>query len=208
MTSIYRLRPIVDLPEFEGFGVDCSPSVLGRCDVFDDITPGYGAGEESKYWDVPRLSEAWEGLMLSGNVSPLNDYPCGNFVFPIFSDRARAALLELVSDSVEVLELEYSGRTYCFFNVLSVFDCLDLEKTRAQYWSVPPTTAISVDCYSFKTIPDSNCFRVYEDPMALFVSEEFKDVCSRAGLRGMEFIRVWPNDMELAWKELEPVKLV
>lgn len=40
--ELYELRVITDNPVFEGFALKESSSLLGRDDLQDDITPGYG----------------------------------------------------------------------------------------------------------------------------------------------------------------------
>jgi hypothetical protein len=192
--TVFKLEKITDHPLFEGFGMDDAPSILGRENLVEDLTPGFGAAEGTRRWAAVHLAGAWRAPRVRGRVTEMNDYPCVDLVFPAFSARASDALRDLLEPHGELLPLDSDRGDYHLFNVTRIVDGLDAARSVCEFWSDPPTTAIDIERYAFRAevVSDLPIFRVYEDPMTTLVTEPFVARVRERGLQGFLFHRLWP----------------
>jgi hypothetical protein len=128
------------------------------------------------------------------NAGITSDFPSLWLHIPVFSERAWNILKPLVEIDVQILPLVHPtyGSSYFAINVLTVLDCLDLERTElvrnevsgnitwARHQTLrnsPPT-----DVHIFKT-PQTGGLEVY-------VSQTFKECVESNGLKGLKFKQV------------------
>jgi hypothetical protein len=200
--TVFELTKRTDNPVFEGFAATNSPSLLGRNGLDDDLTPGYGPNDKSKYWRVTSLSETWKTLKVVGRVAPFNDFPCLNMIYPAFSERACEKLGDMLEPNGELLPLDSISGRYFLYNITRIVDALDMENSVCDFWCEPPTTAVDIDHFAFreKEIASLSIFRIYDLPMCVFVTDVFARRVHEAGLNGFHFDMVWPLSKEVGWR--------
>lgn len=202
-TEIYILETIDDNPIYEGFGLENMylPSLLGRENILEDITPGYEASDKIREWKPVCLTDIWSPLKVKGRVAPFNDYP-GVDGLPAFSKRACDILHNDLVNNGELLELDSDLGVYYLYNITTAADILDVEKSKCEFWCEPPTTAIDVYNYVFykDRIKDLTIFRIFEEPMNVFVTDVFVNKVLDSGLNGFQFKKVWPIPNNEDWK--------
>ena len=195
MKELFLLKDVMDNPMFEGFGVADfnEPSLIGRKNRLEDLVPGYEAPVNDKHYVPTRLSGIWKPLKVVGRVTPFNDYPCV-VTEPAFSQRACDVLGDYLTQNGELLPLDSELGEYYLFNITTIFDALNLEKSKCEFWCEPPTTAIRIDRYEFDParLPDAAIFRIYEKPEDIIVSGDFVRRVQDSGLNGFVFKKIWP----------------
>lgn len=184
-SMVFKLERIMDDLRFEGFALPRVASRLGRPELLDDMTPAYGVGENTRIWKSRKLAEFWKIPRVYGRVRRDNDYPCINLSFPAFSARACDALSDLLLASGELLPISHRIGEYYFFNITKVLDALNRTKSKC-LWHEPPNIVLSVQRHEFfrSRLAGASVFRCYEDPMSVFVTEEFRDRVMESNLRG------------------------
>lgn len=200
--EVFELEVIINNPIFEGFGLLDNASLLNRDNLLEDLIPGYGNTETSKFWKVPRLSESWSPPRVGGRVRPFNDFPGINMVLPAFSEKACNNLKELLEPNGELLPLQFEEGNYFFYNITTIYDAFDIENAEAEFWCDPPTTALDIEKYAFKANEiGASIFRIYENPIATLVTNEFVQKVEQECLNGFNFKRLWPLPEGLGHKE-------
>ncbi|MBP6014449.1 MAG: hypothetical protein KBA31_19630 [Alphaproteobacteria bacterium] len=76
------------------------------------------------------------------------------------------------------------------------FECLDFERSKVQYFDVPPFRVKWVDSLVLKDVPEAveDIFRVDHLPTRLFCTEKFVQVVRKHKLTGFKFSRVSLSD--------------
>ena len=187
---------------YEGFVLVEAPSLLGREDLGEDIRPGFGASETVRLWQPVYLKDVWIPPKVEGRVSPVNDFPGISIGLPAFSERACNELRDLLEPSGELLPLDTEVGNYYFYNITKVVDALDLANSICDFWCDPPTTAVDIEYYSFKAnlLDDVSIFRIYENPIATLVTNEFVSRVQKTGLSGFSFSKLWPLPQGVNWR--------
>lgn len=201
--SIYELNVITDDPRFEGFALSPSPSVLGRESLDDDLTPGFVDAEENPDWKQSSLAKHWCTPATEGRVSEFNDYPCLDMILPAFSERAVKSLRDLLEPNGEILPLlTNTGTKFFFFNILTISDALDRDKSSCVFWCDPPTTATDIEFFAFDLhkLQGLSIFRIRELPMSVLVTNVFVDRVESSKLQGFAFKKVWPLARDVNWR--------
>jgi hypothetical protein len=200
-TAIFLLQPILDNPQFEGFGSGDSPSVLGRENLRSDFFPAKPIKGGNWNWKLEPLTPHWKTPEVLGRVTPFNDFPCLGMLIPAFSGRAVSVLRDFLEPNGEILPLSYKGRTYYAFNCLTIVEILNhLETVGAfSHGNYSPkkglfATATSISYMS--VIPERteglSIFRMRELTTDVFVTNEFVKRVNEHGLNGFDFMKVWP----------------
>ncbi|WP_444957439.1 imm11 family protein [Microbulbifer sp. ZKSA002] len=209
--ELFCLRVIVDDPRFEGFGLENidEPSVLGRNDLLEDITPGYEVTANESDWNPVVLKDKWLAPKVEGRVSSFQDYPGLDFIYPAFSERACTVLQDLLEPYGELLPLDAVNGKYYFYNILSVQDALNRNLSRCKYWCDPPTSAIDIDYFAFDKdrLLDIPIFRIYDLPEMVIVSGKFVNRVMENDLKGFSFTKIWPLSPNIDWHDQKPMNL-
>jgi len=202
--ELYDLQPVVDNPLFEGFALtDAATSLLGRESLVDDMTPGYGVSESERRWSQIRLRDVWRPPRVIGRVASFNDYPCIDLLYPAFSKRACDALHDFLAPNGELLPVESDvGQQYFFYNITTIVDALDVDRSECEFWCEPPTTAVAIDYFAFHRdrLAGLSIFRIHEWTAGIIVSNQFADRVEECGLRGFEFVKLWPHERGIDWR--------
>ena len=110
------------------------------------VGPASLALEDEDYPRLPifdgrRLSSDWPSL----RAALVTDAECEIALLrsgaPAASERAVEMLWEAIKDDVELLPIEVDGRAWYVLNVITVVDCLDLERSRFDMSEYDPTLA-------------------------------------------------------------------
>src|ERR1051326_8884970 len=191
-TCVYRLERFMDDPRYDGF-------VGGR--FFLDSVPQLP--DRKGPWQIKRLAPTWIPPTVTGRVRKFHDYPCVNIVYPAFSDRAVAALRDFLEPNGELLPLVTPEGSYFAYNITTVADVLDLERSKIK-WSVKPFATFWIDRYEFfqEKLKGLAIFRLPADVSSYYVTEAFVARAREHGLRGMHFQKVWPLPRNMSWERL------
>ena len=123
-------------------------------------------------------------------------------IFPAFSRRACDALRDLLEPNGELLPLDSKAGEYYFYNITTVIDALDLEKSRCAFWCDTPTTAVDIEFFAFheERLSGTAIFRIIEQPIYTLVTKMFIDRVGDCELNGFHFEKVWPFPEGVNWR--------
>ena len=194
-SAVFRLDKILDDPRYEGFSGD--PGIL------KDIP----ADRPNLNWRVRRMAKKWIPIHVNGRVRKFNDYPCISVIIPAFSDRAVAALAEILNMNGELLPIHSALGTYYIYNCTTVANVLDIARSQVQ-WLEKPNDALEIRHHVFKSdgVNTLSIFRIPQMASRLYVTSSFVDRANEAGLKGFDFQRVWPLPDGINWKELAKLR--
>jgi len=190
--AIYKIKPILDNPKYEGFGMGEEPSLRGKRDRFEDLAPDFDPtiGE----WVVPRLSSIWKPLRVQGRVRPYNDFPCLGLSYPAFSSRAVDVLRDVLEPNGELLPLITSVGEYFLYNCTTVADIIDRGRSKVDYLN--KSTILEIDHLQVR----EDCLA--ELSLSIFEMKWYLGNCCvtdsvarrirEAKLEGFEFRKLWP----------------
>lgn len=128
----------------------------------------------------------------AGAALPTSDYPSLTSNVPVFSRRAKDCLEDLLTPRGEFLPLLSSVGEYYAFNVSTVLDALDEEKSVVDRFD--SGRIMDVDTYQFfrDKLVGATIFKLVHTPeMDVFVTDEFIRRVNEHGLTGMGFTDVW-----------------
>lgn len=200
---LYELVPIIDIPEYEGFAwADRHASVRGQPSLTMDFDPEL-CGEWPEQRPV-QLRSLWKPAAVKGRVQPWNDYPAVSLNVPAFSIRAVQSLQELLEPHGELLPLVTDVGEYYAYNVLTVVDVLDEEKSFI-HWS--STRSYASRIYRFECRNDmlegQSIFRLPQQMSNYFVTEVFAERVRKHHLQGFDLAKVWPLGPDEDWWKIQ-----
>jgi hypothetical protein len=195
LRAVYKLQHIVDDPRYEGFGTD-QRSFFGNLSFTQDFFPDEASGA------APRLGRVWRPVKVQGRVQPFNDYPCVNSV-PAFSERAVAALRDVLEANGELLPLSSKLGKYYAYNVTTVADVLDPRRSDVLYFP-SSRRATWIRRYEFRAaqLKGLTIFQIPEEPGQPYVTDPFIARVEEHGLDGFDFAKVWPLPQGADWESL------
>jgi hypothetical protein len=178
---IYKLTAILDDPRFGGFE--------GNSDLFDSIP----TERNSLDFQVARKKEGWLAPTVYGYVRSINHYPCINLAIPAFSSHAAGVLGDFLGRNGELLPIRTSCGEFYFYNLLSIADVLDTERSTLS-WSSKPIRAGFIKNYEFFAgrMQDLEIFRIPQAPLGIYVTDAFVSAAMKASLSGLRFHKIWP----------------
>ena len=186
---IYILNCVLDDPRFRGF--------QGRDEPFNSVVKPRTTRELS----IRRLAGNWTPPEVTGRVPPINHYPCINLSYPAFSAHAAHCLKDLLEPNGELLLLRTEAGEFCYFNLTTVTDVLDVERSSIE-WLIEPISASVISRHEFKPerLGSLVIFRIPEDCRKVFVTQQFVDRALESSLTGLCFYPVWPVPRRPDWK--------
>lgn len=148
----------------------------------------FGQGRRSNgNWTPPEME-----LLGSKEGLAVGDFP-GSPYAPIFSERAVAALGDLLNDAGELLPVICGPSRYYAFNVLAIVDAVDEEKS--EVFRVSSGKVVRIEKYAFHPhrVANLTLFNVPQLTSAnyLFATDRCRSRAMEAKLLGMEFRTVW-----------------
>jgi len=205
--SLYKMQPVLDNPTYEGFSSVRKGSILGGLSFASDFLPRDRKAKGRK-WTISRLGPVWKPESVVGRVRAFNDYPCIDLIVPAFSRRAIDALRDFLEPNGELLPLESSVGEYYAYNVTTVADILDQDRS-AIHWLAGATdhsviNIFEVDRYEciVEKMAGLSIFHLVEMPALTYVSQVFVDRVKEHALQGFNFVKLWPLPSGVSWKEL------
>lgn len=119
--------------------------------------------------------------------SPFGDFPGMALHIPIFAERAVSVLEPLLTGNGELLPLVCDEGSYFAYNVTTVLDALDVEKSSLLRFTDGGIMNITHHEF-FPEKVTSPIFKIPQTPlMDVFVSEEFRAAVSKHDLKGFAF---------------------
>ncbi len=148
-------------------------------------------------WVPPRLAAVWRPLRVAGRMRAWNDNPMwmGN---PAFSQRAVEALRDVLEANGELLPLVYDYGKWWAYNLLTVADIVDVERSVAyNITNKSPDVTAEFKYYAIHIdrLADFTIFRIRQDVGGTYVTQPFVDRVRAAGLRNFVFNKIgpWPK---------------
>lgn len=205
---LYELNPVLEDPRYEGFAFSRRQSLLRPNEQYARIAHDFTRSRVGKgdLITVP-LASVWTPQKVEGSVRPFNDYPCINLIVPCFSRNAVDVLRDLLEPNGELLPVVSTDGEYFAYNVLTVRNVLLIEESKIR-WNEKPDHASRIERFV--------CDPALVEPLSIFllpminnimVTERFVSRVREAGLRGMNFIDLWPLPPGVDWWELEKQKV-
>lgn len=198
--EVYKLNPIIDVPEYEGFSSTAPRKPKTPASLTWDALLEWRDGR----WNPRQVLPNWKPVKVTGRVRAFNDYPCVSTI-SAFSHRAIHALRDLLEPNGELLPLISDVGAYFAYNILtSAHDALDVERSDIQ-WVTKPTMVSQVKRYIFdpEGVKALSIFIVPEDPMITFVTDVFVRRVQEHGLNGFSFVKLWPLPDDVDWWDLQ-----
>lgn len=158
-----------------------------------DMTRSFDGRKKSATWEpiVVERMEPWKKLRLS-------DTPWLNTPIPVFSDRVKKAVEDLLGDAVEFLPIICDEGEFWIVNVTNVLSCIDYEKSK--FLRFKSSGRIMVfEKYSFlkDKVENENMFKIVDAPLMYpFVSDRFKEIIELNGFEGFQFKLIWDSEAE------------
>ena len=163
-------------------------------------------GDRNRYiTSKGKLIENWKEVTFVYNSQEgdiLTDYMANIYGWFIVSDKFRSETERLLSDVVQYLPvkiLDSSNKTenhlYQIANILDVIDAIDFENSKYDIFEVRDQKVLSVIKYALKKskIQGHHIFRLRDDTIPIFVSEEIKTIVETNNLLGFSFWEVFVN---------------
>jgi uncharacterized protein DUF1629 len=126
---------------------------------------------------------------------PSSDFPSLSGFVPVFSQKAVTVLADLLQPNGEILPLACGDGEYSAYNVITVIDALDEERSQCKYIGKKV-----VDVASYELLPDrlgaEQIFKLVQFRRGgrVYVTEQFVRRVDEQGLLGFAFQKVWPHD--------------
>jgi hypothetical protein len=195
--AIFKLLPIFHddpaqdtLSIVDDSPIECDTTILGDFDPADMST---------RRWQARRLAPQWVPREIVG-PDEQRDYHALGLAVPMFNRRAVDALRGFLEPNGELLPLMCKRGQYYAYNVTTVADVLDLERSEVKWPSwyrlrkLAPVLAQEITHYEFKEalLPDLSVFRIPERVVEYYVTDRFADRVVQLGLRGFDLRKVWP----------------
>jgi len=189
--ALYKLDSITDNPKYEGFAFVRQNSFRGGFDLVSDFGL-QGPVRKGRRYTVPPLARLWKPQRVEGRVLPFNDFP-GVDILPAFSRRAVDALRDFLEPNGELLPLVSNVGEYYAYNITTIVDILDREKSEITWSKDDPDIAITV--YRYECLPEKmtglTIFSIVEAFTSTFVTQAFVDRVRQHRLEGFHFCKVW-----------------
>jgi hypothetical protein len=143
------------------------------------------------------MASTWEPLLVEilrdrvHRNRPRSDFPSLDGVIPVFSERAIAAMRDLLEPRGEILPLRCHEGTYFAYNVTRVIDALD--ETRSELERFDDGRVMWIDRPAF--FPDRLAgeviFKIPQSRARVFVTDPFAQRVHERGLAGFALRPVW-----------------
>lgn len=127
------------------------------------------------------------------------EYLGNSYGWLIFSSKFKNNMSYLVDTSIQYLDISIRNIKnnteligYNVANVITVLDALDLENSKYDLFELDDEKILSVEKYALKgcKIKDYNIFKLKDDTIPTFVSEEFKNKVEENNFTGFQFLEV------------------
>lgn len=157
--------------------------------------------ELARYFNGEKHLEEWNNIELV-RLEPkknlkLSDYPALRGNIPVFSDRVKKTVENMLGESVEFLPVKNSEGKFWIVNVISVLDCIDYSRAECERLSTGRVMCFKKYSFIKEKLIGKNIFKVCEEPFRHpLVSNEFKECIESNGFTGFEFKLVWDSKTE------------
>ncbi len=204
MQAVYRIMPVLDDPHYATLSlIDNSPIASGVTLLSDFVPPDVS----SKNWQAPRLANLWKRRKVKNHLPfQVNDYPCIGLRIPAFSNRAKEELASYLVPNGELLELDCDEGSFVAYNPTVVSHALDRERSdivwpdrerlkirKGEAVDLVYAATINRHVFDPEGLNGLSIFRIAEDIVRYYVTQEFVDAVNEAGLKGFNFELMWES---------------
>lgn len=181
----YKL--IYDYENDENY-INCN---IGNIGIIDEYATSNG-----------RKIDVWDEVIFQYNASEgniLSDYVANVYRWLIVSNKFKILTDKLLLNQVQYLPIKLieakskeENLSFYVANIICVVDALDLESSKYDIFELENEKIISVQKYALKQskIENSHIFRLKDDTIPIFVSEEIKTIIQKNSLLGFAFLEV------------------
>jgi hypothetical protein len=177
-----------------------------RLDPDNDHFPNFALVDESagpifRRFDGTPIGVDWRPLDISAEdtddeLALLGDHALLGTI-PVFSERAVAALGDVLRRNGELLSLIYSRQSCLAFNVLTICDALDSSRSKVVRFSSGRVMLVDEFVFMPERLQGLTIFKIPELLRAtVFVTDDFAHRVRSAGLNGFVFREVWRENAE------------
>lgn len=148
----------------------------------------------SRTFDGRSQVSAWVPLLVTvhGAELPQGDYPSSGTQIPIFSHKAKDCLGDMLAPHGEFLPLIAKAGEYYAFNITTVIDALDEERSEVKRFRDGQVMRIVTYQFHVEKLMTAPIFKLRQDPLEdPLVTDEFVRRAHECGLTGMGFTHVW-----------------
>ncbi|MBP3569141.1 MAG: hypothetical protein J6K04_08255 [Lachnospiraceae bacterium] len=158
-----------------------------------EMTRSFDGRKKLSTWEpieVERL-EPEKGLDLADNMRVSTPVP-------IFSEKAKRLVEDLIGDSVEFLPSVSEEGKFWLVNVTTVLDCIDYEKSEViRFKSSGRIMDIRKFVFLEEEVKNVDMFKIKEIPLQFpCVSDRFKELIESSDLTGFRFRLMWDSEAE------------
>lgn len=200
--ALYMLEKVTDNPLYEGFAFADRKSLRGKRSIESDFLTD-DVQTQGRAWTVTRMATLWKPQPVVGRVRAWNDFPCVSGAVPAFSRRAVDALRDFLEPNGELLPLVSNIGEYYAYNVTTVADVLDQERSDMDWGSgtrVCPNGIGRYECVADR-LDGLSIFRIVERLSDVHVTQVFFDRVKAHRLHGFHFCKLWPLPPGVKWLE-------
>jgi hypothetical protein len=168
--------------------VNCIYADIGSMNEYITV-----CGSEIEQWDTVIFAyDSAEGAVFT-------DYLANLYRWFVVSLHFRQAAKNILEKQVQYLPVKIINKTtkeemdsYCVANIVTVVDALDMDKSKYDVYELDDEKIISVEKYALKgsKIEGKHIFRLKDDTIPIFVSEELKKIIEDNCLTGFDFLEV------------------
>lgn len=123
---------------------------------------------------------------------PASDYPCLSLTVPVLSRKAKDCLEDIIAPHGEFLPMLTTLGEYYVFNVTTLLDALDEQKSVIERFK--SGRIMEIEAYQFRRekLTGAPIFKLPQDALDKpLVTDEFIRRVEECGLTGMGFTHVW-----------------
>lgn len=131
--------------------------------------------------------------------SILTDYLATDNRWLVVSKKFRSVVDKIVCNSIQYLDIKIINKetdeinnSYKVANVVNLLGALDLENSKYDVFELDDEKIISIEKYALRknAIKNNHIFKLREDTIPIFVSQEFKNIIEENSLIGFQFLEV------------------
>lgn len=147
-------------------------------------------------FDGTPLAHEWTPLEITAvdeddELAVLGDHALLGTI-PVFSEPAVSILSDFLEQNGELLPLVYSRGRYFAYNVTTVVNALDEDRSKLVRFSTGRVMSIEEYVFKQEALSDRPIFKIPELPRAyVFVTDIFVERVRAGALHGFDFLPVW-----------------
>ncbi|AJS61133.1 imm11 family protein [Paenibacillus sp. IHBB 10380] len=137
------------------------------------------------------------------------DFPVYRIGKPVISAKVKRAIESFISSEVEFLPLVHKELELYMINVTNILDCVDWERTDVEWTEENSFAGFNKLVFDFSKIPEHTYIFKFKElaTVAVYVTEEFKELIERNKFKGLDFEFTEVYDSEFTEEKEQEQKL-